>query len=84
MYEDFSEQSIRDHLEKIFQPQVATRKVILRTGPGGADLFEEAVERGFGFERIYLGKKFPRILRKLPGRISKSHSGRYYRLRKTK
>lgn len=54
--------------------------MIIHTGAGGFDLFNEAMEREFGFERVYIGKKTPRFLRKPGTRVRKSASGRYYKL----
>jgi hypothetical protein len=60
------------------------RGIKIYTGVGGMDLFEEAMEEHAGLKRVYIGKKVPRILRKLPISIKKSLSGRYYRLISTK
>lgn len=52
--------------------------MILYTGTGGYDLFNEYLERELGWGRIYTGKKVPRILGKRL-KFIKSASGRYYR-----
>jgi len=55
--------------------------MIIRTGRGGYELFQEGIEHATGRTRIYIGKKVLRILRYTRGRIHKSSlSGRYYRL----
>lgn len=43
-------------------------------------MFEEAMENQLGLQRIYIGKKVPRILRILRTEIKKSRTGRYYKL----
>lgn len=53
---------------------------IIRTGAGGYDLFQEAFEKKVGFERVYIGKKVLRILRRLKNPIRKSMNKRYYKL----
>lgn len=56
------------------------RKIVIRTGTGGYEMFQEGMENQFGLYRIYIGKKVMRILRisKIP--IKKSLTGRYYKL----
>jgi hypothetical protein len=56
------------------------RQIILRTGVGGYDMFLEAMEGQVGLQRIYIGKKVPRIIRGLKGNIHKSPRGIYYKL----
>lgn len=56
------------------------RQLRLYTGSGGADMFEEGMERSIGLSRIYIGKKVPRLLKSLNFKIKKSYRGRYYRL----
>lgn len=56
------------------------RKIIIRTGVGGFDLFTETMENSAGFERVRIGKKVPRILRRLKTPIKKSPVGYYYKL----
>lgn len=58
------------------------RTIRIYTGIGGYDLFQEAVENGEGFYRIYIGKKVLRILRGLNPSIRKSVKGKYYKLSK--
>jgi len=71
-------QKIQEYLN--IPKTVTVRRVTLRTGVGGMDMFEEAMENQVGLQRIYIGYKVPRILRILQGEIKKSHSGRYYKL----
>ena len=50
------------------------------TGVGGYNLFQEAMEEKLlGTKRIYIGKKVPRILRKLKTPIHKSVTGIYFK-----
>ena len=58
------------------------RNVKIYTGVGGYNLFEEAMERHIGFERVYIGKKVPRILRKVHKDIRKSITGLFFFRRK--
>lgn len=76
-YKDITLESIEESLKTFFPP--TERRVMLRTGVGGMDLFEEAMEKSIGFSRIYIGKKVPRWLRIKKFTILKSHSGRWYR-----
>lgn len=51
--------------------------MVLYTGAGGAELFDEAMDRHAGYERVYAGKKPLRLLKhKL---IKSPYTGRYYR-----
>jgi hypothetical protein len=54
----------------------------LHTGEGGADRFEEMLELQNGRERVYIGYKVPRYLRRTIKKIRRSHSGRYFFTRK--
>lgn len=56
------------------------RRTIIHTGTGGYDLFLECVEEKEGFSRVYIGKKVPRILRKLKITIKLSPKNIYYKL----
>lgn len=57
------------------------REYRIYTGAGGMELFEEAMEKAFGFKRVYIGKKVLRILRRVKTPIKKSRlTGRYYKL----
>lgn len=57
---------------------IGHRNITLHTGAGGADLFEEKVENHGGLQRIYIGKKVMRLVRRVVKHIHKSHSDRYY------
>jgi len=59
------------------------RRMVIRTGARGMELFEEAMEKHTGFYRVYIGKKVLRILRRCKTPIRKSSlTGRYYKLLK--
>lgn len=60
------------------------REITIHTGIGGMELFQEAIEKKLGFERVYMGKKVLRILRINKISIGKSHTGRYFRKIKIK
>lgn len=79
-------EEVRDKITEFFnniqKPQ--TRSIVLHTGVGGYDLFETAIEKELGFERIVIGKKVPRILRRLKFTIKQSPVGYYYKLVKIK
>lgn len=71
-----TKEEIEKVLRDIFQPK---RSVKLFTGAGGMDLFEESLENQCGLQRVYIGHKIPRILRRLKGRIHKSLTKGYYK-----
>ena len=50
---------------------------IIRTGRGGYDLFNVAMEEKMGLKRVYSSKQLPRIF---GIKLRKHYSGRYYRL----
>lgn len=57
------------------------RNINIYTGAGGMDIFEEALQWHLGIRRIYIGKKVPRILRRLKTTIRKSpYTDRYYKI----
>lgn len=60
------------------------RNIKIYTGVGGYNLFEETFEEiTLGTKRVYIGKKIPRILRKVHKNICKSVNGIYfYRIKK--
>lgn len=77
-------QVTKDQIEGVFrdlfynQPS-PKRNIILYTNASGLDLFDESFESEFGYTRIYIGRKPSRIIKKLKGKVYKSHNGRYYR-----
>jgi len=66
-------EAIEDYLKENYRPE---RQIVIYTGAGGMDCFEEAIESEFGKERFYLPNKIPRIITKY--RVS--HTGRKYKL----
>ena len=52
----------------------------MRTGVGGMDLFEEALDERNGFDRVHIGKKVLRILRVVNKNIKKNRAGNFYKL----
>ena len=58
---------------------IPERQYIVRTGVGGMDLFDEAIENSVGLSRIYIGTKVPRFLRIKKFTILKSRGGKWYR-----
>jgi len=55
------------------------RTIKIHTGIGGYNLFQEAFEEiALGTKRVYLGKKIPRILRRVHKNIHKSVNGIYF------
>lgn len=78
MYRDLTEEMIEEKLREIFaRPQ---RRIVLYTGIGGADNFDETIERRVGYTRVYIGKKVPRLLRSLKFTIHRSKRMLYYKL----
>lgn len=57
---------------------------MIRTGVGGYDLFDIAMEESVGIYRIRIGNKVPRIIRTKKAIIKKSIAGYWYKLIKTK
>lgn len=53
---------------------------MVRTGIGGYDLFQIAMEESAGIYRIKIGKKVPRILRTKKAIIRKSVVGYWYKV----
>jgi predicted DNA-binding protein (UPF0278 family) len=68
-------------LEQVFNLKKNSRCVKLYTGPGGYNMFEEAMENECGWTRIYMSKKPPRFMKM---KVRKSITGRYYKLLRLK
>lgn len=75
-------EGITQKLTEIFNTvDNSERRLKIWTGPGGMDLFEEALQKDAGITRVYIGHKIPRIMRRIKDvNIRQSHTGRYYRL----
>lgn len=56
-----------------------SRGIVVQTGPGGYELFDEKMTNELGYTRIWLTKKPLRLLKNLKGKIHKSITGKYYR-----
>lgn len=57
------------------------RTLTIRTGWGGMDMLNEMIQKSGGYMRVYVGKKVPRILRKLKNLNLHKHRTRgYYRV----
>jgi len=55
------------------------RNITLYTGVGGYIMFQESLEQiTLGTRRVYIGKKVPRILRKVHKKIEKAENGKYF------
>lgn len=78
-YNNITAESIHEAIVKAFRrPQQRTMRMY--TGIGGYDNLLEAQERYIGYKRVYIGKKVPRLLKKLNFKVKKSLVGRYYKL----
>lgn len=73
-------QEITQAVHKIWFGKPKERNIIIHTGAGGMDLFDEMMEESAGFKRIPIGKKVLRILRRLKPVIRKNRTGIYYKL----
>ncbi len=56
------------------------RQIKIYTGAGGLDLYGEAFDKQVGYERVYIGFKVLRILRKLKSPIRKSMTKGFYKI----
>lgn len=56
------------------------RHIRIYTGAGGMEMFQEAMEHSVGLERVYMGKKVSRIVKKITPGMKKSLTGKYYKL----
>lgn len=78
----FDRSYIEETFQSMFDRPNETRSIVIHTGAGGADLFEEALENQLGVQRQYLGHKPPRflkaVLRANGKKIRKSHTGNYF------
>lgn len=83
-YKDISVDSIKEAFESFFtvENNIKQKHVKLYTGVGGADMFDEEVERQLGYYRVIIGIKVPRFLRVLKAPIKKSKKDIYYKLLK--
>jgi len=77
--EGFKER-VKEYFKGLEKPGGISRSITLHTGVGGYNLFGETVDDQRGFKRIYIGKKVPRILRKLNFTILRAPIGKYYKL----
>lgn len=56
------------------------QNIVIRTGVGGADMFQEVMEETMGFKRIYFPRnKVPRIISRFTI-VKKSLRNKYYKL----
>lgn len=75
------QQDIEKIIKKYYADQaISERRIVVHTGVGGYDLFDEKFGNQVGLYRIYLGRQIPRILRRLKFKIFKNPAGRYYKL----
>lgn len=72
-------EKIRQAFAESFNHSRTGRAIVIYTGAGGMDVFDEMCEEYLGYKRVYLGAKVPRVLRKLRGGIYKSLTRGYYR-----
>lgn len=70
---DFSYKDIEKALYDVFSSHKPERTITLWTGVGGMELIDEAFDREFGYERIYV-KKAPRFIK-----LRKSRTGKLYK-----
>lgn len=84
-YKDLTLEAIMDAFTELNSKNTEDdRSMILYTGTGGKDLYDETMENHWDFTRVYLGKKVLRILRMSKSVIKQSANGRYYKLVKLK
>lgn len=82
-YKNVTRESIEEAFMSIgfFKPKEKEKAIRVYTGVGGADNFDEGMENGTGFKRVYIGIKVPRFYRsKTKAAIKKSRRGKYYKL----
>lgn len=79
-YSNISFKELEESIKEFYYGKAESRQVKMYTNVYGYDLFEECMEGEIGYKRVYIGRKVPRILRKLKITIRQAHSGRFYKL----
>lgn len=73
---ELEESNIREVFEKLFFNDPGYRRVKIYTGPGGMDIFDEAMQGRIGYKRIYISK-VPRILKSR--NFKRAYTDRWYK-----
>jgi hypothetical protein len=80
IYTTISKKNIEAAFNIFYEDLAPTGNITMYTGVVGYDIFNEAMENQVGLYRVYIGKKVPRLLRKMNYNIKLSARGRWYKL----